>query len=316
MAEKVPLEIRRHQLVSSVRDSIKSTNVIVGVSGGADSVALLLLCAAASMQKSSKFSVIAGHIHHGLRSESDQEQALVESICYRFGIPCITKNITVQAKNGSIAAGARDARYAALCEIARENNSTSIAVAHHAADQLETMLMALCRGGGVRKLAGMSPTRTLENNITLLRPLLHVDKKILLDICRSADVDWCEDPTNADSTTPRGRLRKDVIPVLRELWPAADRHASNASSMLQAAVEAFQSNVPQGTSWKRDSLSALPIPVIAAALHSAMGDHATYETIQSISLAVADQSTEPRIFVCSDGCVASITAHQVEVRYT
>jgi tRNA(Ile)-lysidine synthetase-like protein len=316
MAENVPLEIRRHQLVSGVRDSIKNQNVIVGVSGGADSLALLLLCVAASMQKSSTFSVIAGHIHHGLRDESDQEQVLVESICSRFGIPCNTKRITVQAKNGSIAAGARDARYASLCEIAKKNNATTIAVAHHADDQLETMLMALCRGGGVRKLAGMSPTRTLESNILLLRPLLHVNKKVLLDICRSAHVNWCEDPTNSDSSTPRGRLRKDVVPVLRELWPSADRHASNASSMLHAAVETFQSNVPLGTSWERNSLSSLPLPVIAAALHSAVGDHATYETVQSISLAIADQSTEPRTFVCSDGCIATVTAHRVEVHYT
>ena len=314
MADVVPLEVRRHQLVSSVCDSIGNKNVVVGVSGGADSLALLLLCLAASMQKSSTFSVIAGHIHHGLRVESDHEQKLVESICTRFSVPCITKKVTVIAKNGSLAAGAREARYDALCAIANTNNAPTIAVGHHATDQLETMLMALCRGGGIRKLAGMAPSRPLTDEIALLRPLLHADKNMLENICRISDVPWCEDPTNSDKTTPRGRLRKDVIP--RELWPAADRHAANASSMLQAAADSFQLDVPNGNSWKRETLSVLPIPVIAAAVHNAVGNHATYETVQSIAVAIADNSTEPRTFVCSDGCVTKVTAHRVEVLYT
>ena len=229
MALQVPLEVRRHQLVSIVRDAIQNQDVVVGVSGGGDSIALLLLCIAASMQHSSSFSIIVGHIHHGLRNESDDELTHVEDICKQFGVKCVTKKIAVQSKNGSLAAGARDARYEALCAIAIEHHISAIAVAHHADDQLETMLMALCRGGGMRKLAGMSPTRSLTHEINLLRPLLHIEKKTLLEICKTAKVSWCEDPTNRDCSTPRGRLRADVIPILRELWPKADRHAANAS---------------------------------------------------------------------------------------
>jgi len=314
--QEVPLAIRRHQLVSTVRELINHQNVVVGVSGGGDSIALLLLCIAASMQQSSLFTVTVGHIHHGLRTESDDEQLFVEELCERFNVPCVTKKIVVKPKNGSLAAGAREARYESLCEIAKANNATAVLVAHHAEDQLETMLMALCRGGGLRKIAGMAPSRSLQNGITLLRPVLHAEKQTLLDICICADVQWCEDPTNTDSSTPRGRLRKDVIPVLRELWSAADRHAANASSMLHAATDAFESGVPGGNSWSRESLSQLPIPIIAAAMHQAVGQHATYETIRSIASAVVDSNTNPRTFVCSDGCVATVTAHQVEVVYT
>ena len=315
-ADVVPLQVRRHQLVAKVRDSIQNQHVVVGVSGGADSIALLLLCIAASMQQSSSFNIIVGHIHHGLRAESDDEQAVVETLCERFGVQCVSKRITVKPKNGSLAAGARDARYDALCSIATEHNATAIAVAHHATDQLETMLMAMCRGGGAHKLSGMKPTRALTSNIVLLRPLLHVEKQTLIEICDLAGVTWCEDPTNIDCATPRGRLRKDVIPVLRELWPGADRHAANASTILQAAIEAFNEAVPSGTSWPRKTLSELPIPVIAAAMHHAVGEHATYETVHSIALAIADNNTDSRSFVCSDGCVANVTAHHVEVVYT
>lgn len=316
MTLQVPLEIRRHQLVSIVRGAIQDQDIVVGVSGGGDSIALLLLCIAASMQQSSSFTVIVGHIHHGLRDESDDELNRVEEICNQFGVQCITKKIAVQSKNGSLAAGARDARYEALCSIAKEHHISTVAVAHHADDQLETMLMALCRGGGVRQLAGMAPSRALTSDINLLRPLLHVEKKTLIEICASAKVEWCEDPTNRDCSTPRGRLRSDVIPVLRELWPKADRHAANASSILHPAIDAFDESIEDGVSWSRETLCQLPTPVIAATIHHAVGNRSTYETIQSIANAIADDNTDPRTFVCSDGCVVIVTAHLVEVVYT
>lgn len=316
MTLQVPLEIRRHQLVSKVREVIQNRNVVVGVSGGGDSIALLLLCIAASMQQESSFSVIAGHIHHGLREASDDELVQVEEVCERFGITCITKKIEVQKKDGSLAAGAREARYEALCTIANEHNMAVIAVAHHAEDQLETMLMALCRGGGMRKLAGMKPSRELTDSVHLIRPLLHVDKATLLEICSLAKIDWCEDPTNSDCSTPRGKLRQDVIPILRELWPAADRHAANAASLLHPAIDAFDESIIGGTSWSRESLNQLTLPAIAGTVHRAVGTHATFETVQAITRAIADSNTDPRSFVCSEGCVVNITAHLVEVVYT
>lgn len=203
-----------------------------------------------------------------------------------------------------------------LSAIANELHIRTITVAHHSTDQLETMLMALCRGGGLRRIAGMTPTRELSPGVLLVRPLLHADKEDLQEICRACDITWCDDPTNDDPSTPRGRLRRDVIPVLRQLWSAADRHAANASTLLQAAANAFDALVPEGTQWSRESLSKYPLPVIAAALHSAIGDHATFETVQSIANAVADECTEPRTFSCGDGCVATVTAHHVEIIYT
>jgi tRNA(Ile)-lysidine synthetase-like protein len=316
MTLQVPLEIRRHQLVSKVREVIQNRDVVVGVSGGGDSIALLLLCIAASMQQESSFSIIAGHIHHGLREASDDELVRVEGICERLGITCVVKKIDVQKKDGSLAAGARVARYEALCAIAIEHNMSAIAVAHHAEDQLETMLMAMCRGGGMRKLAGMMPSRELTDSIHLIRPLLHADKATLLEICSLAQIEWCEDPTNSDCSTPRGKLRQDVIPILRELWPAADRHAANAASLLHPAIDAFDESILAGTSWSRESLNQLAPPAIAATVHRAVGTHATFETVQSITSAIVDGNTNPRTFVCCDGCVVNVTAHLVEVVYT
>jgi tRNA(Ile)-lysidine synthetase-like protein len=309
----IPLEVRRHKLVARVRNAIADQNVVVGVSGGADSVALLLLCCAAALQESANFTVLAAHVHHGLRKESDDEQLFVETLCTSLGIECVSRQITVQPIHGSVAAGARKMRYKILQEIAVDTEFPVVTVAHHAEDQLETMLMALCRGGGLRKLSGIATVRPLCNEVDLIRPLLHVEKKELEHICELANVQWCEDQTNLDPTTPRGRLRQDVIPVLRELWNSADRHAANASTLLHSATDAFLENVPDGNEWNRKLLAKLPLPIIDATLQQAIGDTATFETIQSISKSVVDTNTHARTFQLKDGCKTVITSKTVTV---
>tara|TARA_B100000959_G_scaffold282821_1_gene350132 strand:- start:421 stop:1374 length:954 start_codon:yes stop_codon:yes gene_type:complete len=311
--EAIPLAIRRHNLVATVRSTLGDTDAVVGVSGGADSIALLLLCCSAAMQESAQFKIVAAHINHGLRPEADKEQQLVEQLCAQIGIHCVVKHVQVIPINSSIAAGARKVRYKALEEVASDADINTVAVAHHAEDQLETMLMALCRGGGLRKLSGMASVRPLTSQIALYRPLLHVEKRELISICELAKVSWCEDPSNKNPSTPRGRLRNDVIPIIRELWPAADKHASNASTILHAAADSFESSVALGTEWERTELTELPSPVISATLQKAVGDCATFEIIQSITSAVEDTSTHPRTFQLSKACRVEVTAHSVSV---
>ena len=309
----IPLEVRRHKLVASVRNQLHE-NVLVGISGGADSTALLLLCCAVSLQQSSTLNVIAGHINHGIRSESDAEQRMVETLCKKLGVVCISKKITVTPIDGSLGAGARKGRYDALTTIATQMKLTQIAVAHHATDQLETMLMALCRGGGPHKLAGMVTKRALTDDISLVRPLLHADQSELIHICNISGVSWCNDPTNSDPNTPRGKLRLEVLPKLRELWPAADRHAANASVMLQAAANALDAKAmlyEKDTSWNRKTLAVVPQEIVATLMHKAVGNKTSFETVQSIAAAITDSSTEPREFDCGAGCIVRVTANEV-----
>tara|TARA_X000001036_G_scaffold44378_3_gene35438 strand:- start:3871 stop:4824 length:954 start_codon:yes stop_codon:yes gene_type:complete len=314
--EVVPLSVRRHKLVASIRKTLEDQDVLVGVSGGSDSIALLLLCYAGSLQESASFKVTAAHIHHGLRDASDNEQLLVETLCKKLAITCITKHVDVSPIKGSLAAGAREVRYAALKTIAQEAECPAVAVAHHAQDQLETMLMALCRGSGLRKLSGIASVRPLSPEINLYRPLLQVSKMELEEICMLADVTWCTDPTNIDVSTPRGRLRKDVVPVLRDLWNGADRHASNASMLLHAATDSFHASVLDGSIWDRKLLAELPLPVINATLQQAIGERATFETISLISEAVIDTNSHARTFQLQDGWEATITSKQVSITHS
>lgn len=311
----IPLEVRRHKLVATVRNKLQD-NVLVGVSGGADSTGLLLLCCAVALQQSSTLNVVVGHINHGIRSESDAEQQMVESLCEKLGVPCISKKITVKPIDGSLAAGARNGRYGALAEIAAAHNLTHLAVAHHSTDQLETILMALCRGGGPRKLAGMATERPLTDQITLIRPLLHAEPSELQRICSISGIAWCNDPTNKDPNTPRGRLRRDVLPVLRELWPAADRHAANAAVMLRAAADALDAQArlhEDSNQWDRKTLAVVPQEIVATVMHKAVGSQTPFETVRTIAAAITDASTEPRAFHCGSSCVVHVTANEVRV---
>ena len=311
----IPLEVRRHKLVATVRNKLQD-NVLVGVSGGADSTGLLLLCCAVALQQSSTLNVVVGHINHGIRSESDAEQQMVESLCVKLGVTCVSKKITVKPIDGSLAAGARNGRYGALAEIAEAHNLTHLAVAHHSTDQLETILMALCRGGGPRKLAGMATERPLTDQITLIRPLLHAKPSELQRICSISGIAWCSDPTNKDPNTPRGRLRRDVLPVLRELWPAADRHAANAALMLRAAADALDAQArlhEESNQWDRKTLAVVPQEIIATVMHKAVGSQTPFETVQTIAAAITDASTEPRAFHCGSSCVVHVTANEVRV---
>lgn len=311
----IPLEVRRHKLVATVRNKLQD-NVLVGVSGGADSTGLLLLCCAVALQKSSTLNVVVGHVNHGIRSESDAEQQMVESLCEKLGVPCISKKITVAPIDGSLAAGARNGRYRALAEIAAAHNLTHLAVAHHSTDQLETILMALCRGGGPRKLAGMATERPLTDQITLIRPLLHAEPSELQRICSISGIAWCNDPTNKDPNTPRGRLRRDVLPVLRELWPAADRHAANAALMLRAAADALDAQArlhEDSNQWDRKTLAVVPQEIVATVMHKAVGSQTPFETVRTIAAAITDASTEPRAFHCGSSCVVHVTANEVRV---
>ena len=311
----IPLEVRRHKLVATVRSKLQD-NVLVGVSGGADSTGLLLLCCAVALQQSSTLNVVVGHINHGIRSESDAEQQMVESLCVKLGVPCISKKITVAPIDGSLAAGARNGRYRALAEIAAAHNLTHLAVAHHSTDQLETILMALCRGGGPRKLAGMATERPLTDQITLIRPLLHAEPSELQRICSISGIAWCNDPTNKDPNTPRGRLRRDVLPVLRELWPAADRHAANAALMLQGAADALDAQArlhEDSNQWDRKTLAVVPQEIVATVMHKAVGSQTPFETVRTIAAAITDASTEPRAFHCGSSCVVHVTANEVRV---
>lgn len=175
----------------------------VAVSGGPDSVALLLLANAALPDR-----VRAATVDHGLRPESAAEASLVASLCATKGIPHAI--LKVELAPGSIQDAARRARYGALAQWARGNALGAIATAHHAEDQAETLLMRLNRGSGLSGLAAIRAKAPLPGaeEAQLVRPLLGWRKAELVEVARGAPITPVDDPSNRDDRFDRARIRK------------------------------------------------------------------------------------------------------------
>ena len=188
----------------------QQAKIIVGLSGGADSVALLhMLC---GMKEEMAWDISAVHIHHGLRGEeADADQKFAEELCASLGVPCVVKQYDVKAEASLRKLGEEETgrllRYAAFREAAGKNGY--IAVAHHQKDQAETLLMRLCRGTGLTGLIGMSPVRG-----NICRPLLFCSREEIEEYCRENDLLWREDATNSQDKYTRNKMRLKVLPVL------------------------------------------------------------------------------------------------------
>lgn len=173
----------------------------LAVSGGPDSLALLLLAHAAMPGR-----IAVASIDHGLRPEAAGEVALVERIAAERGIPFTA--LTVKLAPGNVQAKAREARYAALAGWAQEAGLGAVATAHHADDQAETLLMRLNRGSGLAGLAGVRASTTIDGTeIALLRPLLGWRKSELSAVVEDAGVTPALDPSNTNPDFDRARLR-------------------------------------------------------------------------------------------------------------
>ena len=222
------------QEVSRQMRPLAGQGVLIALSGGADSVALAwALC---RLRQQEGWRLCAAHVNHGLRGEeSDGDQAFVEALCRRLELPCACLRLSPPAHAGET--WAREARYQALAAMAREQNCSVIALAHHRDDQAETLLEHLLRGCGPEGMAGMRPLRQSEG-LTLVRPLLNVGRASLREALAQAGESWREDSTNAAPMCLRNRLRLEVMPALEALAPGAAARMAEAAR-LQAQEQSM-----------------------------------------------------------------------------
>lgn len=185
--------------------------VLVAVSGGSDSVALLdVLC---ELRSELRLTLDVIHVHHGLRPESDAEAESVRRLCGHLGVPCHVERVTVRRGPPweGLEAESRRARHAAFRTRAQAVGAARIATGHTADDQAETVLMRLLQGAGPRGLAGIAPARGL-----LIRPLLETRRSEVLAHLRRRGLSWVEDPSNREPRFLRNRIRQDVLPFIGE----------------------------------------------------------------------------------------------------
>ncbi len=199
--------------------------VIVGLSGGADSVALLHFVKQLSVKR--QFDIIALHINHGLRKTAARDEAFAKKTAARLGVKFISKKADVKkiaAKNRlSVEHAARQARYKIFERVAKANNIKTLALGHHADDNAETILLNLLRGTKAKGLLGI-PLSRKQGPLNIVRPFLCITRKEVLDYLKAHNLDFVEDETNADDAYTRNWVRQKLLPMLESKQPQIRAH--------------------------------------------------------------------------------------------
>ncbi|MBQ0142993.1 MAG: tRNA lysidine(34) synthetase TilS [Prevotellaceae bacterium] len=221
---KIQHYIHQHQLLTD------NCTVIVGISGGADSVFLLLCLSKLG------YNCIAVHCNFHLRGEeSIRDEQFVRNLCAKINIKLIVKDFdtisyaTLNKK--SIELAARELRYNYFEQTRQEYNAQSIAVAHHRDDNVETFLWNMVRGTGLRGLRGMLP-----KNGNIIRPLLCIGREDIIDYLASINQDFVTDSSNLKDDVTRNKIRLNLLPMLRQLNNGAD---NNISTMMENMQEVW-----------------------------------------------------------------------------
>jgi tRNA(Ile)-lysidine synthase len=219
--------MRRHAMLAG------GERVLVAVSGGADSVALLRVLL--SLSATLRLSLHVAHVDHRLRPDAGDHAAFVRRLGTRCDLPVTIVTVDVP-RGGSLEDGARQARYAALERLASEVGAARIAVGHTADDQAETVLMRVLQGAGARGLAGIPPVRG-----RIVRPLIEMRRAVIVAMLHSLGQDWREDPSNDDRRFLRNRLRHDVLPLLAANAPDVVDALCRTARLARETVEALES---------------------------------------------------------------------------
>ena len=239
-----------HTFEQALADFSPGLPFAVALSGGADSTALLVACA-----RRWPGQVRAVHIHHGLQAAADGFEAHCRALCLALGVPLAVRRVQAgHAPGQSPEDAARQARYAALAEAVHSEwpGVRDVALAQHADDQVETLLIALSRGAGLPGLASM-PAHWQRQGLNWHRPCLAVPGAAMREWLHSQGQSWVDDPSNDDEKFTRNRIRARVLPALAEALPAfretfarSAAHAAQAQEVLNevAAQDLAQVGVP------------------------------------------------------------------------
>ena len=232
------------------------SNLILCVSGGSDSIALLHLCH--QLSRLFRWQLHILHFHHGLREESDEEARFVRDLSQRLNLEFHLRTTRdFQSETSGLQEKARNWRRTEALKLREEIRADSILTAHHAEDQLETWLLKWLRGAHLSGLQGMS-----RSDPPFIRPLLDFRKNMLSDFLKENGFEWREDASNQDSKYMRNRVRNELLPLLRTLSregiESRIRDLDSQSRLLQKELES------QYQIWleKIGPVSELPISVI------------------------------------------------------
>lgn len=317
LPERISTSLKKHALVSP------AAHVLVGVSGGADSVALLYgLCAIASRWQ---LRLSVAHLNHGIRSDAAADAAFVATLCRQLGVAFYSEHVDVPALAAntgvSLEMAGRTARYRFFADMVSTHKATCVATAHTRDDQAETLLLKLCRGAGGTGLTGIARNTTIEG-VRVIRPLLDVTRADIERFLRDHHRSWREDHTNADTQLKRNRIRHDIIPPLEQhlnprlkdaLARTADILTDENAYLAAATQEALASAHADDGSLQIVALCRMPIAIQRRMLRLWLIQHGIstpvlrFDLVERIAtLAAGDSGT---------GCITISANRQVQRNY-
>lgn len=292
--QKVKKTIIKNNLVS------EKDRVLIGLSGGADSVFLLYVLKTISEEFG--FEIGACHIEHGIRgSESVHDMEFSEKLCKDLGIPFYAKQFDVPAVSRdqkiSVETAARNVRYSYFEEVSKKDGFNLIATAHHRDDKVETILMNIIRGCSLRGYAGIE-----YKNGSVIRPLLDISKSEILTFCKENNIEYCVDSTNEDTEYTRNRIRHILLPKLKETNPSFEESLLRQSEIFTCEdeflnIEADKFPVDDGIDLSKFS-----------SLHKAIARRVIYKYIGNIKGSRNDISytdIENALSICTSGKTGS-----------
>lgn len=210
LEKKVLKTIQKYELIKN------GDNIVVGVSGGPDSIALLNMLLNIKKSSSIDFKISVAHINHGIRKEADEETQYVKNFCKKNNIDCFVKKEKVEelAKNNKVGTeeAGRMLRYSFFDEVAKKICANKIATAHNSNDNAETVLMNIIRGSGTIGLKGIEPVR--DNKY--IRPLIECTREEIEDYCEKENLNPRIDKTNMENIYTRNKVRNLLIPYIKE----------------------------------------------------------------------------------------------------
>lgn len=231
------------ELLAPLRLNIQQlglNQLVLGLSGGLDSMVLLQLCH--QLSKNSAVKLKAVYIHHGLSANADQWAAFCQQQCLKRNVPFEVQKVQLNP-TANIEAQARAARYSALAVFVT-TPQTALLTAHHADDQLETLLLALKRGAGPAGLSGIAALQPFAAG-WLVRPLLDFSREQLEVFAQGQQLKWIEDESNNDNRFDRNFLRLEVIPLLQQRWPAFRQNALRSVAHIQQQQQFVEKQLDQ-----------------------------------------------------------------------
>ncbi len=266
-------------------DMLSCASLLVGLSGGADSVVLLYMLKKEAAKRG--FSLFALHVNHMIRGEeADRDESFCRALCKKWDIPFTAVKVNIpeiaEKEKCGLEEAARNCRYKIFDSFCRENSVERIATAHNASDNLETVLFNIARGSSLKGLGGIPPTR--EN---IIRPLIFCTKNEIIEYTDENQLEYVYDSTNSDTDYSRNLIRHKIVPELLRLNPSAEDALSRMTLLVREDSEFLEETAKNFTDDRCDILSSLDGAVLGRVIknmYTASGgkENLTYTHISDI----------------------------------